>query len=90
LDDTLAVLEKRREATTGIAAWAESHAAVERSRDRLVQQLLEALTVVGRLRGQAEGSADTAGGQLSALARDLADRSAADAAAMREVEALLT
>jgi hypothetical protein len=86
LDETLAVLERRREGATAIATWAESHSAIERARDRLVQQLLEALTVVGRLQGRALQSAEA---QLSAVARDLADRSEADAAAMREVEALL-
>jgi len=88
LDETLAVLEKRRESARGVAAWAAGHAAVERARDQLVQQLLEALTVVGRLQAQTLGSAET-GDQLSALARELAERGEADAAAMREVEEIL-
>ena len=89
LDETLAVLEKQRETAHGVAAWAAGHAAVERARDRLVQQLLDALTVVSRLQGRALESTETAGDQLSALARELAERGEADAAAMREVEAIL-
>ncbi|HEY8105457.1 MAG TPA: serine/threonine-protein kinase [Gemmatimonadales bacterium] len=89
IDDTLAVMEKRREAAVGQTAWMDGHAALERSRDRLVQQLLEALTVVGRLQGRTQAAGDTAGGQLAEVARELAARSDADAAARKEVEALL-
>lgn len=89
IDDTLAVMEKRREAAGVQTAWMDGHAALERSRDRLVQQLLEALTVVGRLQGRTGGSADAAGGQLAEVARELSARSEADAEARKEVEALL-
>jgi predicted ArsR family transcriptional regulator len=89
IDDPLAVMEKRRESAGVQTAWMDGHAALERSRDRLVQQLLEALTVVGRLQGRTRGSADTAGGQLAEVARELSARSEADAAARKEVEALL-
>jgi hypothetical protein len=89
IDDTLAVMERRREAAVGQTAWIDGHAALERSRDRLVQQLLEALTVVGRLQGRAQSAGDTAGAQLADVARELSARSDADAAARKEVEALL-
>jgi Protein kinase domain len=89
LDDTLVVLEKRRESATAVASWADGHATIERARDRLVQQMLEALTVVGRLQTRAAASSEAAGSELAAAARDLAERSEADAAAMREVDALL-
>ena len=88
LDDTLGLLEKRRETATAVAHWAEGHSGVERARDRLVQQLLEALTVVSRLHTSAVSS-DAAGGELAGVAHELAVRSEAHAAAMREVEALL-
>ena len=89
LDDTLGVLEKRRESATVAAHWADGHSAVERARDRLVQQLLEALTVVSRLHSNAAASREAAGAELAEVASELAKRSEADAAAMREVEALL-
>jgi predicted Ser/Thr protein kinase len=88
IDDTLAVLEKR-ETAGAQTAWMDGHAALERSRDRLVQQLLEALTVVGRLQGRTRGSPDAAGAQLAEVAHELSARSEADAAARKEVEALL-
>jgi hypothetical protein len=88
LDDTLGLLEKRRETATTVAHWAEGHSGVERARDRLVQQLLEALTVVSRLHTSAVSS-EAAGGDVAAVAHELAARTEAHAAAMREVEALL-
>jgi hypothetical protein len=54
-----------------------------------VQQLLEALTVVGRLHSNAAASREAAGAELAEVASELVKRSDADAAAMREVEALL-
>jgi predicted Ser/Thr protein kinase len=99
IDETLAVLEKRREAAGGAAAEAaapagaaalgDGLATLERSRDRLVQQLLEALTVVGRLQSGRVESLEGAGGRLGGVSRELAARSEAEAAARREVEALL-
>jgi hypothetical protein len=89
LDDTLGVLEKRRESATVAAHWADGHSAVERARDRLVQQLLEALTAVSRLHSNAAASTEAAGAELAEVASELVKRSDADAAAMREVEALL-
>jgi len=93
IDETLSLLEKRREAAGGAAApaavWGDGLAALERSRDRLVQQLLEALTVVGRLQGGRAESLEGAGSRLGDVSRELAARSKAEAAARREVEALL-
>lgn len=89
IDDTLAVMEKRRETGGAQSAWIDGHAALERSRDRMVQQLLEALSVVGRLQGRSRSSTDGAGSQLAEVARELAARDEADEAARREVEALL-
>ncbi|HEU5169983.1 MAG TPA: serine/threonine-protein kinase [Gemmatimonadales bacterium] len=89
LDDTLALLERRREEAEGAPeAWGESITGVERSRDRLVQQLLQALTLLGRLQGHA-ADARAAGSEVAALASDLAARGELHAAALREVEAIL-
>ena len=45
--------------------------------------------MVSRLQTGAAAAGDAAGAELSAVARELADRSDANASAMREVEALL-
>jgi len=88
-DEALAVLEMRRESLPFLPAMSDGHAAIERSRDRLVQQLLEALTVVGLLQGRALESPETAGSQLAEVTRELAAQSEAELAARKEVEALL-
>jgi len=54
-----------------------------------VQQLLEALTVVGRLQGRALESPEAAGSQLAEVTRELAAQNEVELAARREVEALL-
>ncbi len=86
IDNTLTVLEQRREVAGSVPAWTGAHAALERSRDRLVQQLLDALTVVGRLQGGAPASAEAG---LAEAVRELSARSEAETTARKEVEALL-
>jgi hypothetical protein len=50
LDDALTLLERRREAADGASGpWIDSLSALERGRDRLMQQLLDAVTLVGKL-----------------------------------------
>jgi hypothetical protein len=86
LDESLRVLERREESERGGPALGESVLLCERARDRLVQQLLDALAAMARTQSQATGPADA---ELGELARALADRSERDAAALREVDALL-
>ncbi len=85
LDESLHVLERRRDEGDGaVGAWTESLASCERARDRLVQQLLDAITAVGRVRGRTAPD-----GALGELARVMAERAQLEEGAMQEVEALL-
>ncbi|MGH7632012.1 MAG: hypothetical protein ACREOF_21970, partial [Gemmatimonadales bacterium] len=87
LDDALTMLERRREASDGAAGGLlDSMSALERSRDRLMQQLLDTLTLLGQLQAGAAGSPEGAGAQLAALGTELELR----AEAMREVERLVS
>jgi hypothetical protein len=83
LDDALTLLERRREAADGAPGpWMDSMSTLERSRDRLMQQLLDAVALLGRLHA---GAADGAVEQLEAMGRELAVRNQA----VEEVERLL-
>jgi hypothetical protein len=91
LDASLAVVERQaahRSAATG-GAWAETHASVSQTRDRLVQRLLDALAAFARARaaGVDAGLGDRR--DLASLARDLGREAELQADARREVEALL-
>ena len=62
---------------------------LERGRDRLVQELLETLTAMGRAQGRLAlaGAASRAGGdELATLAKELEESVAMRAEAVREVE----
>ncbi|HET8623176.1 MAG TPA: serine/threonine-protein kinase [Gemmatimonadales bacterium] len=84
LDDALSLIERRREASDGAPGpWTDSMSTLEKSRDRLIQRLLDAVTLLGRLQA---GAADGGGEALEAMGRDLALR----AEAMEEVEKLVT
>ena len=61
----------------------------ERTRDALVQRLLEAMTAVARLRTQQVELAQESDSTLGDLADELRREAEAQAAASRELEALL-
>ncbi|MGH7519411.1 MAG: hypothetical protein ACREOC_18415, partial [Gemmatimonadales bacterium] len=87
LDDALTLLERRREAADGAPGpWMDSVSTLERSRDRLMQQLLDTVTLLGRLQAGAAGASDAAGAQVAALGKELELREEA----MREVEQLVS
>jgi hypothetical protein len=48
LDESLAVMESQAGSATAEPAWIEAHTGVSRTRDRLVQRLLDALAAIGR------------------------------------------
>lgn len=83
LDDALTLLERRREEAQGAPGpWVDSLSALERARDRLMQQLLDAVTLLGRMQaGPAAGQPELAAA-TQALARRME--------AMEEVERLVT
>lgn len=91
LDAGLAIIERQaiHNAAAPDEAWLESHARVLRTRDRLVQRLLDALATLARTR--AAGSDATLGDtrDISELARDMERDARLQAEARREVEALL-
>ena len=91
LEDSLERLEKQRaragNRTSG--GWHTAVAKIEKSRDALVQRLLDAVTTLGeaRLRALEATAADT--DRLSALSHQMKAEVEAYAEARREVEALL-
>lgn len=88
LDETLGVLERRREdAGKETERWSGAIAEAERARDRLVQQLLDALAAVQQ--ATLAGGPAASGTALAELTRDLGRQTAFDEAARREVDALL-
>jgi hypothetical protein len=90
LDEDLGRFERQRERF--VAASAErldALARCERTRDGLVQRLLEAMTAVARLRTQQAELAGETDPTLAELTRELEAEAAAQAAAARELEALL-
>ncbi len=83
LDDALTLLERRRDGSDGSPGpWMDSTSALERSRDRLMQQLLDTVALLGRIRAGAPPEAEA----LAAAKADLERRSEA----MREVERLVS
>jgi hypothetical protein len=91
LEESLASLEQRAESGTDPRLIGAADT-LERGRDRLVQELLEVLTALGRTQGRLAlaGVASSIGGdELSALARALEESIGFRAEAQREVEELL-
>jgi len=90
LDEDLGRFERQRERF--VAASAERLDALsrcERTRDGLVQRLLEAMTAVARLRTQQAELTGESDSTLGDLTRELDAEAAAQAAAAREMETLL-
>jgi predicted Ser/Thr protein kinase len=89
LDESLGRFERQRERlAVQPEGWADGLARCERARDALVQRLLDAMTVLGRLQGQA---VELGGKELALDETVAALRAEAEAqqAAAREIAALL-
>jgi len=90
LDDNLARFERERaRAAAPAAAWLDALARSERARDALVQRLLEAMAVLGRLQSQASSALSSEDGPLAEVTRELRADAEAQAAAAREIAQLL-
>jgi hypothetical protein len=90
LDENLTRFERQRERLVATSPERmDALARCERTRDALVQRLLEAMTAVARLRTQqAELSAESEP-TLGELTKELRAEADAQAAALRDIEALL-
>ena len=90
LDDNLARFERERaRGTTPAPAWLDALARSERARDALVQRLLEAMAVLGRLQSQTTASIAAEDGPLAEVTRELRADAEAQTAAAREIAQLL-
>jgi hypothetical protein len=90
LDENLARFERQRERLAAAAPERlDALTRSERTRDALVQRLLEAMTAVARLRTQQAELAQENDPTLGDLATELRREAEAQAAASRELEALL-
>ena len=90
LDENLARFERQRERLAAAAPERlDALTRSERTRDALVQRLLEAMTAVARLRTQQVELAQESDSTLGDLADELRREAEAQAAASRELEALL-
>jgi hypothetical protein len=90
LDDNLARFERERaRAASHTTDWLDALARSERARDALVQRLLEAMTVLGRLQSQATSAVAAEDGTLAEVTRELRAEAEAQAAAAREIAQLL-
>ncbi len=88
LDDSLSILEDQTDPLAAGSDWIETHSRVSRTRDRIVQRLLDALATMART-GAAGFDTDGGTGGLPDLARELQWETEVDLEARREVEALL-
>lgn len=89
LDDSLARFEQQRaHRAARPAGWMDALARCERARDALVQRLLEAMTVLGQLQGQA-ADLEAARSGLSDSIAELRTEADARSAAAEEIAALL-
>jgi hypothetical protein len=90
LDDNLARFERERaRAASPAPEWLDALARSERARDALVQRLLEAMTVLGRLQSQTTSAVAAEDGPLAEVTRELRAEAEAQAAAAREIARLL-
>ncbi len=91
LDDNLSRFEQQRaRAASQPTGWLDALARSERARDALVQRLLEAMTVLGRLQSQTTADLADEDATLAELTRELRLEADAQAAASREITELLT
>jgi hypothetical protein len=89
LDASLSRFEHQRDRLAARpATWMDALARCERTRDALVQRLLEAMTVLGKLQGQTADFGETYSGLAESVA-ELRTEAEARAAAAAEIEALL-
>jgi predicted Ser/Thr protein kinase len=89
LDDTLTRFEQQRlRLAARPTGWMDALARCERARDALVQRLLEAMTVLGRLQGQAVDLEAARSGLTDSIA-ELRTEAEARAAAKAEIAALI-
>jgi hypothetical protein len=90
LDENLGRFERQRERFVVAAPERlDALSRCERTRDALVQRLLEAMTAVARLRTQHAELVEETGPTLAELTRELQAEADAQAAAAKEIEALL-
>jgi hypothetical protein len=90
LDENLTRFERQRERLVATSPERmDALARCERTRDALVQRLLEAMTAVARLRTQQAELSGESDPTLGELTRELRAEADAQAAAVREIEALL-
>jgi predicted Ser/Thr protein kinase len=90
LEQNLRTLDAQRERWPTLSArWLDGVTECERTRDALVQQLLEVLSVLGELHGKSADLLRAAGPDLAALGRELELDLAAHGAAARELAELL-
>lgn len=91
LDAGLAVMQRQATFTSGEVdtGWIETHDRVSRTRDRLVQRMLDALAALARARAAGSEAGLSEAADLSELARELARDAELQAEARRDVETLL-
>jgi serine/threonine protein kinase len=90
LDENLGRFERQRDQLAARPeGWLDTLARCERTRDALVQRLLEAMTVVGRLQGQQAALAVESDDTLADLTRELKLEAEAQAAAAKEMKELI-
>jgi predicted Ser/Thr protein kinase len=91
LDENLGRFERQRDRLAARPeGWLDTLARCERTRDALVQRLLEAMTVVGRLQGQQAALAAESDDTLAELTRELKQEAEAQAAAAKEIRELMS
>ena len=90
LDDGLARFERERSRAAGPGRdWLDALRRSEQARDALVQRLLEAMAVLGRLQSQATWAAAEEEGTLVEVTRELQAEAALQASAAAEIARLL-
>jgi hypothetical protein len=91
LDENLGRFERQRDRLAARPeGWLDTLARCERTRDALVQRLLEAMTVVGRLQGQQAALAAESDDTLGELTRELKVEAETQAAAAKEMRELMS
>jgi tRNA A-37 threonylcarbamoyl transferase component Bud32 len=90
LDENLTRFEQQRaRVVTQSAEWLDALARSEQARDALVQRLLEAMTVLGRLQSQSTAGLADEDATLAEMTRELRREAGAQATAAREIAELL-